>query len=597
MRAEASRSNLTKREFLRRTAVSAMGLGLAGPLRAAGVGTRTNNGAPVSRYGRWQKEFPPEKQVTRVEFTGPDGKVETRPAFLHQPAKLVYDHQGFETIEPQGVQVTAVRFTPVQLGRYRWQALAGEEVVDRGAFRSEASHDPGYVRISSRDPRYFAFSNGDPYCAIGLNLCSPAGQREGGASGAGGERRTGTYGAESYRQRFEQLSKNGCNFCRLWLSNGYFNAQTEVAGELNLANFAHLDAVVELARRYGIKLKVCLESARNPSGQSFPFGIKSPADGQPPASMDAWFQGAEWQNWWWRKLSAYLARYGDDPAIIAWELWNEINCCHTTNWSVQREWTRQTLPLIKRQAPRNLVTNSIGSFDDEKFQSWYDDFKMEEMDFQQVHRYLDNGAPWSICHLEPPLFSADAVQRTRRPDRPVILAETGAVRDRHSARFPFYEQDKRGIVCHDCSYPAFFAGAAGTGHMWFWSYIERNNLWGGYKPLADLLTGVELDGEKFRPIDLSNESIWFYALLGKKHLLAWARNRADSWYRVLQDQEEPEAVKEQKLTLPQLGTLSGAMATTTIWPWNDGTAQAKITHGSLQLPSFHCGLLVKARLS
>jgi hypothetical protein len=248
--------NLTRREFLKTAAGSAVVQGLASsigtcPSRANSIGGKGSevmavtprSGPPsVTRYGRWQKVFDPRPHVTRVEFTGPDGELETRLAFAHQPAKPTYNDQGFEAVQPQGEPVTAVGFTPVQVGRYRWRAMAGDEIVEKGQFRSDATHYPGYVEISSRDPRYFAYSNGEPYCAIGLNLCSPGGEPSAlktapSSVASAREPGAGSYGAHSYRRRFEELSKNGGNFCRLWLSNACFNAQTEVAGELNLATF------------------------------------------------------------------------------------------------------------------------------------------------------------------------------------------------------------------------------------------------------------------------------------------------------------------------------------------------------------------------
>ena len=478
-----------------------------------------------------------------------------------------------------------MRFTPTQVGRYRYRAMAGTEMVAQGEFQCDSSGHPGYVQRSSHDPRYFAFTNGASYCAIGLNLCWPSG-------GFGGQ----GLGAGDYRRWFRQLSENGGNFARLWLSVPYFNAQKEVAGGLDPAVFARLDAVIEMARHHGIRLKLCFEHFRSfdPALAAQYLVLKHPVDGRSPADMDEWFQGDVWQKLWWRRVEAYVARYGDDPTVMAWELWNEINCCATSDWSVQREWTRRVLPMVKAKSPRNLVTNSIGSFDTERYQSWYDDFKMEEMEFQQVHRYLDQGAPWGMCHYDAPAFSRDAVERARRPDRPVLLAETGAVNDQHSGSFRYYQADHRGIIFHDTTYPAFFAGAAGTGHIWHWDeYVDNKNLWGAYRPFADLVSDVKLDQEGFVPIDLSTDEVWFFGLLGREHLLAWIRNRADSWYAVLRDDQEPGLLQAQQFDLGKLGVQAGEV--TTLWPWREDSGRATLDGGVLRLPPFRYGLLIRVR--
>ncbi len=301
-----------------------------------------------------------------------------------------------------------------------------------------------------------------------------------------------------------------------------------------------------------------------------------------------------WRSYWLHKVGAYMARYANDPTIMAWELWNEMDCVRTKRWELVRDWTRDMLREVKRMAPHQLVTNSLGSFDDERKQRVQDDFHMPEMDFQQVHRYLDQGAPWEIATVDPVAFSVDAIRRARRPDRPIFLAETGAVNDRHTGPFRFYRMDERGILLHDTTYPAFFAGAAGTGHIWHWDhYVDQKDLWQAYRPFADLIAGVQLDAEGFQPVDMSTERAWLLGLRGQQHLLLWVRNKADTWHAVLRDEIEPAVVDKQIVDLSPLGITAGTVDT--FWPWGEDTAGASLTGGQLSLPSFRYGLMVRIR--
>jgi hypothetical protein len=196
--------------------------------------------------------------------------------------------------------------------------------------------------------------------------------------------------------------------------------------------------------------------------------------------------------------------------------------------------------------------------------------------------------------VDPVAFSIDAIQRARRPDRPIFLAETGAVNDRHTGPFRFYRMDERGILLHDTTYPAFFAGAAGSGHIWHWDqYVDQKDLWRSYQPLADLIAGVQLDAEGFRPVDLSTERTWLLGLVGQQHLLLWVRNKADNWVAVLRDELEPAAVGEQTVDLSPLGIASGKVDTW--WPWGEDTAGATLAAGQLRLPPFRYGLMVRVR--
>lgn len=547
-------------------------------------------------YGRIQVQFSGTETVDAVMFIGPQGQTCRRPVFLHQPVAFTYDDHGYEAIAAEGAPIPAARFTPDVPGEWRYTWLDGTRAVEEGAFTCEASDHPGFVEISRHDPRYFAFTSGAPYVALGLNLCWPATF----ALSTGREFQTGsgraTLGAREFERWFRTLAENGGNFARLWLGMHYLQAEGEVAGDLDPLRLGALDRVVELARQYGIRLKLCLEYFRTfEPGSPQSRTLRHPADGRSPANMDEWFQSADWQGLWQRKVQALLARYGDDPVVMAWELWNEINCCATSTFAVQEEWTRLVLPGIKAAAPRNLVVNSLGSFDREDMQSQYDGFKMAEMDFQQVHRYLDQGAPWELCHTDAVAFSIDAVQRARRPDRPVLLAETGAVNDCHSGPFRYYRADHDGLIFHDTTYPAFFAGSAGSGHIWHWdNYVDDKNLWAGFRALGALLDGVAVDREAFAPQDLSTDDYWCLVLRGTTCTLGWLRNRADRWDHVLRDGATPPQISEATLSLASLGLAEAAVEV--FCPWiGDGNDAATVRDSLVCFPPFRHGLVFRLR--
>lgn len=553
----------------------------------------------ITQYGRWSREFALEEGIEQVRFTAPSGQVSIRPTFLHQPGRFEYDQHGYEQLHPAGQPVSMVRFTPKETGRYRFEALRAGQVVHQGSFESTASEHPGYVMISPKDRRYFCFSNGQPYCAIGVNLCGPAMYPlpQGMEHFEIGQQ-SASLGLHEYRRWFRLLAENGGNFTRIWLSNAYFQAETEEAGQVNPLRFNRLDGLIELAREYGIRLKLCFDHFRAfPTQQNrtvpvFVRRLRDPQTGREPLSVDDWLRDPLWQERWFEKVQAYLARYGGDPTVMAWELWNEMDCVVTEQWELVRDWTRAMLRRIKQHAPDQLVVNSLGSFDDEAKLGVYADFaQMAEMDFQQVHRYLDQGAPWAICRSDPVAFSIDAIQRGQGKDRPTLLAETGAVNDRHTGVFRYCRMDRRGIIFHDTTFPAFFAGAAGTGHNWFWdSYVDQKNLWGQLKPFAELVAGIALDEEGFRPVDLSNAQTWCLGLAGNDTLLLWLRSRADTWENVLRDEHEAEAVSG---SFP-LGALLPAHARLQVFScWPEDPANARLQDGILVIDQLRSGLMVR----
>jgi len=553
----------------------------------------------VDCYQRGHFVFADRDEPDGIRLIAPDGRECRRPVFRHQAATFTYDEHGYETVSPDGEPVWAARFTPDQPGAWRYAWLAGERALDEGDLLCSSGDHPGYVEVSRHDPRYFAFTNGEPYVPIGLNLCRP----EFFALSTGEEFKTGskrgTLGARQYERWFRELAANGGNFARLWLGDSYLQAETEVAGELDPLRLAALDRVVELARQYGIRLKFCLEYFRCFGDGSFPSRVlRHPNDGRTPRDMDEWFQSPDWQGLWRRKLNALLARYGDDPVVMAWELWNEINCCFTSGFTVQEQWTQRLLREIKAASPHNLVTNSLGSFDYDEFQALQDAFKMPEMDFQQVHRYLDQGASLEVCRCDTVALAVDAVQRSRRADRPVLLAETGAVNDCHSGPFRYYGADHDGLIFHDTTYAAFFAGAAGSGHIWHWDsrYVDSKNLWPGFRALADALHGVAVDREGFELIDLSTDTYWCLGLRGRTVGLIWLRNKADRWDHVLRDSLIPPQIGDARIDLAAFGGRITRADLFRPWP-QDGVAPAVINGATLMLPPFQHGLVCRLEVA
>jgi hypothetical protein len=553
--------------------------------------------ADITMFGRWMRTFPYRQPVDRVEILPAGGEVELRPTFLHQPAELFYDDHGYEHLRTVGKPVYAVRYTPTKAGLHRYRAFTGEKVMEEGGFHCASSDHEGYVVTRSDSPRYLLTTHGKGYVPIGPCMVGPPSYPlPAGSEHFETSESTATLGAAEYQRWFRLLSENGGNYARIWLSHPYFNVETEVAGELNLGAFARLDAVIEHARTHGIRLKLCFEHFRTfTQGRPFYKELRHPDDGRAPESIDAWLTEPTWRELWLKKVKAYTDRYGDDPVVMAWELWNEMDCV-AGDFDLVRAWTEDMLKEVRKLAPEHLVTNSLGSFDSETKIDMQNGFHFPEMSIDQVHRYLDQGAPWEICREDPVALSIDAVRRTARLDRPLLLAETGAVNDRHTGPFRYYRMDNRGIIFHDTTFPAFFTGAAGTGHIWHWDhYVDQKNLWRHYRIFAELVEGLDLGFERFMPFDLSNDTTWFRGLRGRRSTLAWVRNRADTWHAVLRDGKEPPLVEEQVFDLTQFQIQEGAVRL--FWPWGDepdevAGGEATFSEGQLHLPPFRYCLMV-----
>jgi len=109
------------------------------------------------------------------------------------------------------------------------------------------------------------------------------------------------------------------------------------------------------------------------------------------------------------------------------------------------------LAELHRRFPRHLAMQSLGSFDAAGVRDLYRRHSLlPGNDLSQVHRYLDLGASLEICHGPVEELAADAVRELLGfgPQKPVILAEGGAVEPRHSGPCKLYATDKEGIILH-----------------------------------------------------------------------------------------------------------------------------------------------------
>lgn len=537
----------------------------------------------VSRYGRI--DLPASKGCDQAHIVTPSGQVETALTFDYLPTRLVYDAHGYERDEVTGEVCRRFRYTPTETGVHRYEAGA-----EQGEFECLPSDHPGYVQVSARDRRYFATSDGRCFVPIGLNTCIlrydalPAG-REHFATGDG----KACTGMISYRRWLKNLRENGGNYIRLWLSTPYFQARTELPGVHDLAVFNRLDAVMELARAYGIRVKLCLDHFRSfrDVGPIFTKRLIDPDTGKPLTDMEEWLTSEKWNARYLEDIRPYVARYQNDPAVFAWEAWNEMNCLDARPEHIDAFAVR-TMRAVRAWSPRNMVANSLGSYDEQGFIERMRAYRdTPEYDFATVHRYLDQGAGMEICRTDPVALAADGIERLRCEDKPVVLNETGAVNDRHTGPFRFYCCDHDGLIFHDVTYTPFFAGAAACGHIWHWEYyVDPQNLWRHFRPFAEMLEGIEVDREHFAPVARHTDRLYVFALEGDRHMLIYVRNRADRWDHALRDGVETAPIKGA--TLPFSGR-----AVETWWLMNERRAPARLTPDGIELPAFTHGCVLR----
>lgn len=533
-----------------------------------------------------------------VDFRKPDGTVERRDTFSYQPVDISYDGEGLETVTPVGTPRLLCRYTPDMTGSYTLCTVGGGKTLETQSFQVTPSPQHGYIGVSRKDRRYFAYSDGTPFFSVGINLAFPTEYTRSSGNEFGRTRESCYMGLRQYERWFRQCHENGIHVVRLWLGHAYFNPETQQIRQYDLTQFSKIDEMVKLAHKYQIKLKLTLEQFRyfryeTAEGASdyeddiFRKFNKRLYDGSRRCqSVKEWLSEGCWIEAWLDKVNEVAKRYSGDTAIFAIELWNEMNCVEDSRQNIV-EWNRKVLPRVKRMFPKQLVVNSLGSLDCDSTLAFYRAFCWDACDFLQIHRYLDPGAAFTPCTVSPIEAIREGFSYFEKTDSPVFLAETGAVSPCHSGPFKYYVNDHRGMLLADAVYMPVFLKSCGVGNMWHWDerYIEAKNLYHLYRPIRALTDEVNFPEEGFVPEDCSTHEAYVFLLVGRKTVIGYIRNRDDCWQKVLRDLEEPVPVDRVSFD-------SKGFQSVRLFPvWKEETAEASVKDGAVTFRHLKYGSL------
>ena len=364
--------------------------------------------------------------------------------------------------------------------------LAFVSVAEAWAKRPGRSFRRSFVQVSARDPRYFCLSDGQPYIPVGCNIAAMGSVAD----------------MEHY---LGEMHRHGANFGRVWLNTGLFEIETRY-GEVDSAKLVRIDRLLELADRYGIKIKFCIESFRHIRPGVNKWDTKASyhtSNGGPFADADDYITSPRGEEEFLRRVRIFRERYGDHPAVFGWELWNEMNAVETPEEHL-RAWNVRMLSRVKEIFPKNLVMQSLGSLDRESSFPIYEFInRLPSNEVAQVHRYIDEGAELAVCGAPVDSMASDAIAVLRGYGlrKPMLLAESGAVKPVHTGPHPIYKVDTMGSVLHDVLFAPFFSGAAGPGHLWHWDHhIDKQHTWFQMGRFARAVEGVDPLREGFEPV-------------------------------------------------------------------------------------------------
>ena len=462
----------------------------------------------------------------------------------------------------------------------------GSTLFDVGPGKNiNLSFDESFVHVSKSNPYYFELTNGEPYIAIGANIC---------------------WGDMFYMKRWMKLiSMNGGNFARIWLSDSRFEIdepQYKGPGWPNQQALDNIDSLLVWAKRFHLKLMFCVEDCRriyaNKDAGSNVKTLYHVDNGGPFNNMDEYINTDIGKQVYINRMNVFKEHFGDNPAILGWELWNEMDAIEPP-YPSYTNWTKYMLPIVKKMFPKNLVMQSLGSYDKSSCERSYKEIiTMEDNEVGQIHRYIDeHPTTLSICKGPMDLLAADAINtlKSYQVRKPLLLSETGAVQPKHAGPHEIYTIDTKGMLMHDMLFTPFFCGSAGSGFSWHWdnTYIEKNNLWYHIQRFANAVKDINPIIERFEPTQREGDGLRLYILSGSEHILIWCRDINNTWITELRDKIAPETLKGKKIDLSDLIGNRNIGNVELYDPWKDIQPKFSLSGNVVTLPDFQRSMVIR----
>ena len=507
----------------------------------------TPNLTTVPRYGRfglrldleaaYDNPFDPDQIDVYARFTSPAGKQIRVNGFLDQPFTRTLEGRT-EQIKPAGEPVWKICFAPDSVGHWRYQVFArtptGSAQLPERSFEVSPSDSPGFIRCSRTNPGAFAYDNGQPFFAVGENVCW------------GGSR-----GSFDYDDWLPALGQAGGNWIRLWMCS--WNCALEWSGDpkgdrrsgryhgvgvYSLDNAWKLDTILDIAERSGIKVMLCLgtygefnEGGYFNEGQ-WKANPYNKVNGGPCDKPSEFWINPTARKLYQRRLRYLAARYGWRTGLQAWEFWNEAKA--------PAPWVAEMARFLKGTGEfkghpadpyGHLISTTYGTPE-----VW----RIPEIDFTQTHNY---GTANIADHA--PVAHRDALQSAAY-HKPHLLAEFG-IDWRASDRK--YDRAGQAVNLHNALWAAAVSGDAGGAMIWYWdNYVHPDNLYGQFTPLRKFTDTVPWTDGPWKPLTADAPKVHLYGLVCGRHTILWAQNPAHNWKNVF-DEKPIAAIPSHEVTL------------------------------------------------
>ncbi len=524
--------------------------------------------------GSYTNPFDPAQVRVDGYFVAPDHSMVSQLGFYYQDYTMtltggaanwpnVSSFRGVETFAPVGNPVWKVRFAPQQAGVYQYYVKvtdgSGTTTSSTSSFEAVDTGNPGFIRISSLNHRYFAFDNGHPFIGVGLNV---------------GWWQDEYQRIAAYRYYFGQMHDYKANLARVWMTNSGKNQdwilsiQDKTLGAYyDLKKAWVFDDILEMARQDGVYILLTLDDF-NQYTYNWPINLYNTALNGPCAHPSCIFTNATAKDDQRRLFRYIVARWGYSSNVLSWELFNEINELEwsTPNWDWCQVvgWHQEMARYIQSiDAYKHLVNSSTGSFKTfggscSSSSSQPNLYAAPEIGFAEIHAYYVPGC----CDFAPSDPAGQDMANFMRyyahlvynsvSGKPSIIGEWGIL-NQNWTDSTYLATDDKGVSLHNGLWASVMSGMAATGLSWHWGYHRLHDpaWWQQYRGIANYIEGIDIANMiVMKPLNVdfglpsgsddgpdafasTNSKLRAMGLRSGSSIYAWIQNTENTWWNVV----------------------------------------------------------------
>jgi len=355
------------------------------------------------------------------------------------------------------------RLTADSPGRYLLKSItlngtdARAQSISRTEFDCPQGNDPGFVRIDPNDKMRFAFDDGSPFYPVGYNLAW---------------RSHGEVEMPPLVDSLDRMGKAGVNWTRIWMNSWdgknldwpSNKADRVEPGMLLLPVARDWDAIVQAAQKNHVYFQMVLQHhgqysttadnnwTTNPWNKSNGGWLEKPAQ---------FFTDPKAIQLTKNKFRYIIARWGYSPAIMAFELCNEVESTDAFKSDLPSvaAWHQTMARFIREQDHyHHLITTSSNTGEKSIWPA---------TDYYQAHAYPSD------------LIAAISGLDDQKLDRAYFFGEIGS----SSTGNPPPPRD----TLHQILWASLMSGSAGTGEYWDWFDVEPQNLLGQFTSIQQFI--------------------------------------------------------------------------------------------------------------